>query len=84
MLSTVATCAPKLVTVSNWKLDSSRTANSISVLDSNVSAGTPILPPTPTLTPASAAICPTKVVTVLLALEPVIATIGTRHASQNS
>ncbi|MNY48184.1 hypothetical protein D3C86_1834960 [compost metagenome] len=34
------------------------------------------MPPTATFLPAAAAISPTKVVTVLLALEPVMATIG--------
>ena len=39
-------------------------------------AGRPKLPPTATLTPASFAMSPIKVVTVLLAFDPVIATIG--------
>ncbi|MNN81513.1 hypothetical protein D3C81_1983460 [compost metagenome] len=34
------------------------------------------MPPTATRLPAAAAISPTRVVTVLLALEPVMATIG--------
>ena len=43
----------------------------------NDTDGSPRLPPTATFKPAVLAICPTKLVTVLLALEPVIATIGT-------
>ena len=39
--------------------------------------GSPRLPPTATFKPAAFAISPTKLVTVLLALDPVIATMGT-------
>ncbi len=44
----------------------------------------PRLPPTATVRPAAAAISPTKVVTVLLALEPVIATMGALASRANS
>src|SRR3990167_3938081 len=75
MFRQVATSALSWSVVSNWKLDSSRTYSSTSSL-SRSSAGVPRLPPTATFLPAAAAISPTKVVTVLLALEPVMAMIG--------
>lgn len=43
---------------------------------SRSSAGVPRLPPTATRLSAATAISPTRVVTVLFALEPVMATIG--------
>ena len=79
----VAATACKLEVVSSWKLDSSSTYSSHSSSNS-INAGRPILPPTPTLTPAAFAISPTSVVTVLLPLEPVIATIGACASRQNS
>ncbi len=72
---TTATSACKFDVVSNWKLDNSKIYSSGSSLVRS-SAGRPRFPPTATFLPAFAAIRPIKVVTVLLALEPVIATIG--------
>ena len=71
----VATSALSRSVVSSWKLDSSSTYSSTSSA-SRSSAGVPRLPPTATFLPAAAAISPTRVVTVLLALEPVMATSG--------
>ncbi len=42
------------------------------------------MPPTPTLSPACSAIKPTNVVTVLLPLEPVIATTGALASRANN
>ncbi|MNW09928.1 hypothetical protein D3C71_2070360 [compost metagenome] len=75
MFRQVATSALSWSVVSSWKLDSSRTYSSTSS-SSRSSAGVPRLPPTATFLPAAAAISPTRVVTVLLPLEPVMATIG--------
>ena len=70
--------------VSSWKLDNSSTYKSASC-SSKSRAGTPILPPTPTVKPAAFAITPVKSVTVLLPLEPVIAITGlsTAHAKSS-
>ncbi len=51
---------------------------------SSSSAGVPMSPPTPTLRPASAIISPTRVVTVLLPLEPVMAMTGVWVSRTNS
>ncbi|MNF88967.1 hypothetical protein D3C84_714720 [compost metagenome] len=69
--------------VSSWKLDSSITYSSTSSL-SRSSAGVPRLPPTATRLPAAAAMSPTRVVTVLFALEPLMATIGAFALRANS
>src|SRR3990167_840689 len=71
----VATSAFSWSVHSSWKLDSSSTYSSTSS-PSRSSAGVPRLPPTATRLPAAAAISPTRVVTVLFALEPVMAMIG--------
>src|SRR5690606_13528978 len=79
----VATSAFSCSVVSSWKLDNSMTYSSTSSA-SKSRAGVPRLPPTATFLPAAAAISPTRVVTVLLALEPVMAMIGARASRANS
>ncbi|MNE35790.1 hypothetical protein D3C80_1295680 [compost metagenome] len=81
--STVATSALSWSVVSSWKLDSSSTYSSTSS-PSKSRAGVPRLPPTATRLPALAAISPTRVVTVLLALEPLMAMIGALAWRANS
>ena len=69
--------------VSSWKLDSSSTYSSASSR-SRSSAGTPRLPPTPGLASQARATSPSRVTTVLLALDPVMPTSGRLAVRANS
>ncbi len=70
---------------SNWKLESSITAQSSGPIRSRSAiSGLPMLPPTQVRRPAARHISPTSATVVVLPAEPVMPMTGAGHRSRNS
>ena len=77
MLSRTAAWGRNVAMWSSWKLDTSSTTTvSASRSSTKSENGTPMLPATTWLRPATSRTCPMSVVVVVLPFEPVTATMG--------